>query len=122
MFGTWALVKPGAELPIDLLLVGSGRFATEVLAHQPNPAIDEIEREPKPSGGGRRGRHPRNCNAHDRRSRRPAWGGTPKPVKATGAPWGFQPPTRHPGKKWHHHLRCFKGHLTRAPGRAGVVY
>jgi hypothetical protein len=22
----------------------------------------------------------------------------------------------------HHHLRCFKGHLPRAPGRAGVAY
>ena len=68
MLGTWAFVKPGAEFPLDLLLVGSGGFASEVLAHQPNPALDEIEREPKSSGGRRRGSHagivaPRGCGA-----------------------------------------------------------
>lgn len=59
MLGTRALAKPGAELPIDFLFVGSRVSPPEVLAHQPNPAIDEIEREPKRSGGGRRGSHAR---------------------------------------------------------------
>ena len=63
MLGTRTLAKPSAELPFDLLLVGAGGSPPEVLAHEPNPAIEEIEREPKRSGGGRRGSHARNCNA-----------------------------------------------------------
>ena len=59
MLGTRTLPKPGAELPIDLLFVGFGVCAPEVLAHQPNPGLEEIEREPKRSGGGWRGRHSR---------------------------------------------------------------
>ena len=63
MLGTRALSQPGTELPIDLLFVGSGVPPPEVLAHQSNPGIEEIEREPERSGGGRRGSHARNCNA-----------------------------------------------------------
>ena len=57
MVGTRALSKPGAEFPIDLLLVGSRISAPQVLTHQLNPGIEEIKREPKRSGSGRRGSH-----------------------------------------------------------------
>lgn len=57
MLGTRALSKPGAEFPIDVPFVGSGVCPAEVLAHQLDSGVEEIEREPKRSGDGRRGSH-----------------------------------------------------------------
>lgn len=57
MLSARPLAKPGAKLLIDLPFIGSGICPPEVLAHQPHACFEQVEGQPKRSGGVRRGSH-----------------------------------------------------------------
>jgi hypothetical protein len=50
--GPWPILEPLAKPALNFLFRGLGAFPPEVLTHQPQPCLEQIERRAK--GGGNR--------------------------------------------------------------------